>query len=575
MANQSQRRVDRAKEQSSQRTVEEIFREGQQFKEQLAAKKIEAFTYSPLDPTIDCIRLLLVEPTLYQNDPIRCTLHHFTFAQKPKYEAVSYTWGDETNKKPIGINGRSFYVGKNIEAALRQVRLSYLRGGERAIWIDAICINQSNIQERSSQLRIMPYIYQKAQGVLISLATPDVGSFDVGFVGIPSLERICRNDYWKRLWIIQEVLLARRLTIYYHNDTASWDTFINSLVGPTFADCIPLKLQRQREEKYTDGHKLQSLVEHHFDALCKEPRDKIYGLIGLANDCIEGYPQDYNKSLYEVWRDALICKGKDQDGPQHDIMKYGRLVKSVLNIPVFDVPVVTNTSSIKVPTYLVGSILKIGPTSTEVISNLKKVSEWRATIERCVPSGRRAVAREESAYFLEMLEEMVQEDFAPVSTQGCGYEWKPKKAFSPLHGRDSSVVHPLFDTPCDTEHSLFLLLPPVGNECPCACMGLVPASAKEGDMICMVQGIKRALIVRSLAVYDDLGRDQEIVEKLVLVLVGTAAMADSSRTIRGLRASSVPSRKETGFIEATFKSIPFEQRLEIPLPVSLVYNLLD
>lgn len=50
------------------------------------------FSHSPLDTSTDGIRLFTLEPTKHAIDSIRCTLQDFTFAQKPKYEALSYTW---------------------------------------------------------------------------------------------------------------------------------------------------------------------------------------------------------------------------------------------------------------------------------------------------------------------------------------------------------------------------------------------------------------------------------------------------------------------------------------------------
>jgi hypothetical protein len=65
---------------------------------------------------------------------------------------------------------------------------------------------------------------------------------------------------------------------------------------------LPIKLQKQLDAKHENGHKLQALIESHRDSLCKEPRDHIYGFVGLAVDCQEGFPVNYGKSFYEVWK---------------------------------------------------------------------------------------------------------------------------------------------------------------------------------------------------------------------------------------------------------------------------------
>jgi hypothetical protein len=59
----------------------------------------------------------------------------------------------------------------------------------------------------------------------------------------------------------------------------------------------PLRLDRLlRQEKYNDSHTLKRLLEEHREAKCAEPRDKVYGLVGLASDAAQ-FPMDYSKSL--------------------------------------------------------------------------------------------------------------------------------------------------------------------------------------------------------------------------------------------------------------------------------------
>jgi hypothetical protein len=103
------------------------------------------------------------------SDTICCELVPRTFANKPKYEALSYTWGEEDATEVIKLNGRDFRVRKNLHDALHQLRSNTEK---RASWGDAICINQEDIQERSSQVSIMAFIYSRAQRVLVWLGVP-------------------------------------------------------------------------------------------------------------------------------------------------------------------------------------------------------------------------------------------------------------------------------------------------------------------------------------------------------------------------------------------------------------------
>jgi hypothetical protein len=107
----------------------------------------ESFSYSPLDPDVDCIRLIIIEAAKPDSSMISCRLQHVTFAQKPKYEALSYTWGDQLVEERILLDGKLFEVGRNLMHALRYLQDPVMN---RVLWIDAICIDQRNIPERVS-----------------------------------------------------------------------------------------------------------------------------------------------------------------------------------------------------------------------------------------------------------------------------------------------------------------------------------------------------------------------------------------------------------------------------------------
>jgi hypothetical protein len=113
------------------------------------------------------IRLLEIRPGRHQ-DQICCKLRLANLDQA-QYDALSYTWGTGYRQHEIQVDGLSFYVGNNLYAALRHLR--HLQE-TRVMWIDAICINQANIQERISQVKLMRRIYQQASTVVIWLGNP-------------------------------------------------------------------------------------------------------------------------------------------------------------------------------------------------------------------------------------------------------------------------------------------------------------------------------------------------------------------------------------------------------------------
>jgi Heterokaryon incompatibility protein (HET) len=123
------------------------------------------FIHSPLCSEGHPIRLLDLLPSSDSSSEIRCTIQHFNLDDHPAYKALSYVWGDATKTLPILVNEKLYHVTINCYAALRRLR----KMGERRIWIDAICINQKNDEEKSAQVAFMRDIYYFAEEVIVWL----------------------------------------------------------------------------------------------------------------------------------------------------------------------------------------------------------------------------------------------------------------------------------------------------------------------------------------------------------------------------------------------------------------------
>jgi hypothetical protein len=98
---------------------------------------------------------------------------------------------------------------------------------------------------------------------------------------------ICRQPYWERIWIVQEIGTATELRIHWgHNLSQPWDKLFETLQQsrPAYIESAA-KLARQREGRHGDGFMLANLIEVCQDSLCEEPRDRIYGFVGIAHDC--------------------------------------------------------------------------------------------------------------------------------------------------------------------------------------------------------------------------------------------------------------------------------------------------
>jgi len=138
------------------------------------------FRYRPLEPESDGIRVVTIEPGVFFDSPIRCTLANVDLNTTPHFEALSYVWGDASITLPIQLEtDASFPVTKNLERVLRYLRLD---DSPRTLWIDAISIDQQNVPERNEQVQKMARIYESASKVLLWVGEED----DVGNSGHPS-----------------------------------------------------------------------------------------------------------------------------------------------------------------------------------------------------------------------------------------------------------------------------------------------------------------------------------------------------------------------------------------------------
>lgn len=127
------------------------------------------YTYRPLDKQRMEIRLLVVLPALQSPTlPVACTIQHTFLSEKPvvEYETISYLWGDPTPRCQIAVDGCRLDVPQSAEDVLRRMRYE---DRPRALWIDAVCINQTDIDERSEQVAIMAEIYSRCICCLVWL----------------------------------------------------------------------------------------------------------------------------------------------------------------------------------------------------------------------------------------------------------------------------------------------------------------------------------------------------------------------------------------------------------------------
>lgn len=149
-----------------------------------------AYIYEPLTDSASYIRLISLYPAISQtssrflwsaplqsSSSLRCEIYSVPLASTNRYNALSYTWGnDNANSHYIlvcTVDGeKQFPITRSLDEALRHLRHPT---ETITLWVDQICINQININEKNAQVPLMSRIYGQAEQVLIWLG-PAVGN---------------------------------------------------------------------------------------------------------------------------------------------------------------------------------------------------------------------------------------------------------------------------------------------------------------------------------------------------------------------------------------------------------------
>lgn len=164
------------------------------------------------------------------------------------YEALSWCWGDDDAKYVVLIlqYGKIFKkrVRKELALALKYLRL---RNQIRTLWVDAICINQDDPEERNHQVQMMSRVYTRANEVCVWLGEhTDDSKIAIDFIRedileLKNFDAICsdkaysykwqalmmlmQSPWFSRRWVVQELALARKATVYCGRDHIAWKDF--------------------------------------------------------------------------------------------------------------------------------------------------------------------------------------------------------------------------------------------------------------------------------------------------------------------------------------------------------------
>ena len=302
------------------------------------------------------IRLLDLQPRSRESH-VECTLKAIELSPRPLYTAISYTWGQETEQTLITVNGLPFRVRRNLYDLLKDLRH---QNQSRTLWIDAICINQEDISERNAQLRIMGDIFKSATNV-ISWLENDIGDQNLTAADGAAILEACslgkelqssqtarfwekldlffNHPYWSRRWIIQEIALARSVTLvcgpykfplaalpeldrrqfhtplapgsrHYHDLTKNY-----SFPFSNYKDTKARQLYRlqQKQAEATTSTKLINLLVQYQDSQCQDRKDKIYAFLSLCEHArkhiLVDYASDLPTLLVSVLEFAVASEG--------------------------------------------------------------------------------------------------------------------------------------------------------------------------------------------------------------------------------------------------------------------------
>ncbi|KAI1472364.1 HET-domain-containing protein [Daldinia caldariorum] len=295
----------------------------------------------PLDKETRQVRILLLHRGRF-DDPIRGSLS--VEPVQARFEALSYVWGDMEDTLPIEIMDREVKVTKNLETALR-----YLRNYDktRRLWVDAVCINQSNNLERIHQVGMMDVIYSRAECVIawLGLELSQLPAIELlrHFGSDPDLHwdpakrassgnnfeppafelfKWLQNPWYQRIWTLQEAVLAKSLiymtgpilfqdkefegiiqSLAHHGNCCN---SISILVSSRHADSgvpyaafqrvLNLLFELQNQNGRLGFVEIASRFRN---CEATDPRDKVFGILGLVDDILRDII-DYKKSTTDI-----------------------------------------------------------------------------------------------------------------------------------------------------------------------------------------------------------------------------------------------------------------------------------
>jgi hypothetical protein len=271
------------------------------------------------------IRLVVLPPGP-ATEEITCSVIHAPLDESPKFEALSYTWGDPNDKESILCDGKILPIPRTVIPFLQQIRA---KGDERTFWIDSICINQHDELEKASQVQKMREIFERAVRTFIWLG-PATEDSNLGLDFAVRLSRLSANvdkqtmidrmkqffafdlrnplnrqwyalfrildrPWFNRVWVIQELVVSNENWLMCGDRTIRWETYTRAvfyifiyklwlfefLIGVNIGKMVDLIFSRlQYQNKRQEKH--YYIMLRHRRNLARNPLDTCFAFYGMT-----------------------------------------------------------------------------------------------------------------------------------------------------------------------------------------------------------------------------------------------------------------------------------------------------
>jgi hypothetical protein len=282
------------------------------------ASSLKRYDYCPLDTSRQQIRLAKFRQD--KDGTIQCEIRTVDYDDCPDYDALSYMWGPVTPLFAIVVNGDSrLEIRENLHQCLLQYCAENRQLNPRYVWVDQICIDQSSTLEKNHQVGLMSTIYSRSETVIswlaggsalrelqVAAAGIDEDTWSTETEGLEHVQTILNNPYFTRIWIVQEVLLAKHVCVMTQGYNTSRDFWYRMNEFMRFNRYkVPPSSGQDLLALHPCGLRRLSLVNclgNFCNHTCENSLDRVYGLMGIVEE-EERLTIDYDKTSLDVFLD--------------------------------------------------------------------------------------------------------------------------------------------------------------------------------------------------------------------------------------------------------------------------------